>query len=401
MMLALEKGVSLIGPGPTLCRITVARTEGLASAIGLWEYGDGEVGGFALTGPGSTGNAAHGIHLSYLSAAAPHDNRGIRMRDLHISQFGSYGIGHQYGGAYETSLRNITIEDVGADGIDWKIRFGLGDAQDVSAGVHMTGIIVRRPGHRLKKGSVSGLGLRGRAILSDIEVTGIPENCAGIRMEPGTGEVDEFRQPAARSVLSNFYIEAAADNIPARGLVCFSSGPMSISNGFLRGAVIETQSQTKSPTYFDDGPQISGVTVEGAHSGASFTLGAPRTQLHACRSISEKHYFEEKRGNLTSGQTWLGLPAPATKSKHLWVLKNHVVLRAGRDYTVADDGIALASGAAASDLFMIVLGTVTAIRIRAPYCVVNGGGSDAYHLTAIDKASSDQTGLQTGFLAEY
>lgn len=395
----LPAGVSLIGPGRAVCLLDCsAAPTGMAAGVAPWDYSNGEVSGFRVKGRGVGSGAAHGLHLSFLSTSNPHVNRNIILRDLHLHDWASYGIGHQYGAPVNITVSDVLIEDTGADGVDWKVRFGPGNSQDVASGVVMDRVVVRRPGQRVTT-AISALGIRGRAIISNIEVTGIKAGCAGIELDPGTGQGQEFRQPAARSTLSNFYIEGDDPGQEVVGLHCFSAGPLSVSNGYLRGCQVLTAPKTVSPTGFDDGPTISNVTVEGTRGYDAFVLKAPRSQMMGCRSLSDKEYFEERRGNLAVGQTTLTVTGGITGAPT--VQKNGATMASG--YTVAADTVTLAVAAAENDVFTVVQPSRRPWRVEALYCAITGGGADAHHSevsglyssTAIQNAT-----LVTGFFNE-
>ena len=378
-------GVSIIGPGRDACTLDASQApSAMAAGIGTWDYSNGVISGFRLQGKGATVNAAHGLHISYLSTAAAHTNRNVALRDLWITDWASYGLGYQYGAPVNVTVEDVLIEDTGADGVDWKVRFGPGDPDDAASGVSMNRVTVRRPGQRVAT-SISGLGIRGRAQLSNIEVTGLKAGCDGVQMAPGTGIGDELRQPAARSTLTNFYIEGDDPAAEVIGLNCFSSGPMSISNGYLRGCQVQTQTQTTTPTFFAEGPTISNVTVDGVRAYDAFLFRAPRTQMIGCRSLSEKAYFEAKRGNLAEGQTVLTVPRTIT-TPTIVVVKNGATMAGG--YTFAGNDVTLAVPALATDVFVVVQPSRRPYRVEAEYCGITGGGSDAYHTETTGLAST-------------
>lgn len=376
----LNAGVSLIGPGEGICTIDASGTTGsFSSCIGLVEYTNGGIGGFTLIGPGATGNAAHGIHLSYLLSDTVHSNANIRLRRLHIKNWGSYGIGHQYGSPENYEVSDVIIENTGADGIDHKVRFGPGDQDDNAIGVILDNIIVRNFGQRITT-SVAGIDVRGRAILSNIEVTGVPALCRGIEMAPGIQQGAEHRQSSSRSSLTNFYVEAASAADQIIGVACFSSGPMVVSNGYVRGAQFAVLAETATPFGYLDGPSLSNVTVEGLIDGDSFLCRANNTTLSNCKSISEKAYFDEKRGNLVAGQTVFVVTNGIIAASPI-VLKNEVELIVSVDYTISGNTVTLTSPVIAGDDIVVVQPTNRPYRIEGTGCSIIGGGCDKYHTT--------------------
>ena len=375
----LAADVSLMGGGR---EISTFDCSGIADTfqygVAFLDYANGEVSGFKLQGPSATTGSAHATQLSLLSSDTTHVNRNVTVRNLWIKDWASYGFGHQYGAPENVTVSDLLIENTGADGVDHKVRFGPGDPFDNAFGVQFSNIIVRNPGRRIDT-SVSGMGIRGRAELVNIEVTGVPAGCDGIQMTAGIFQQEETRPAAQRSTLTNFYVEGEDPSAPIVALNCFSSGPMEISNGYIRNGYVLAQAETTSPYGFQDGPSIKGVTVEGCRAGDAFHVLADRTHLIGCRSLSEKAYFDAKRGNLVAGQTELTPPDGISVTPV--VVKNGAILTVTTDYTVSGNTVTLSVAALVTDKFIVVQPTARPARIEGLHCQMIGGGGDVYHST--------------------
>lgn len=373
--LQLRAGVSLIGDGPNSVIFefpTPALTGGIC--IGLVEYSYGKISGIKIQGSNPLSGTIHGIFFSLLLSDITWTNQDITIEDVEISNVSAYGIAQQYGNPQNVTLKNIKIENTGADGIDWKVRVGNGNPLDTTSGVIFDSIVVKNPGLRTDLTNLSGIGFRGRGIISNIEVTGIRVGVTGIELVAGTAGGDDIRQSTNRTVLSNFYCETTDVTGEVQGLKVFASGPVTISNGYLKRCIVQA---TGSGYGYIDGPSIANVIVDGARSQTSFRCETDRSSFFNCRSVADKQYFSSDRGNLIAGQTVFPIEYGITAT--LTALKNGSALVNGIDYNIVGSNVVLVVAAIITDEFIFIQSGLRPFRINALNCSIFGGGCDKYY----------------------
>lgn len=387
---------------------TVLRRSGgeIAAILGLLDYNDGHICDLEIYGVGTDGNVQHGICTYTSSAFRQFDN--IHLSGLYVHNVGSYGIGFQAGWQTNCSIKDCRVEDTGADGIDWKVR-GISHDQVMNStwGNQIRNVIVRNPAQRdAVMSDSSGIGIRGQMIASDIHVYGVRAGAgAGIDFDPGISNGEDFREPAHKSSLTNFYVDAADPAAGGMGVRAWVSGNIVISNGVCVGCRVTSPAATATPFVPLDGDSISNVTVVGARGTNAFETFAPRVHYNGCRAVSEKQYFSTKRTNLAVGQTAIAVKhgtGTAAGGIPLVVLRNGTTLTLTTDYTVSATGITLIAPAVDGDEIVVIFPANRGIRIEANYCSVIGGGADKWTGAGVSYSSNDATysGVAWGFLWE-
>ncbi len=369
----------------------------------LVDYSEGVIEGFEIQGPDPANNVMHGLLRTVTDPN--HIMERVKIRDFCIHDVGSYCIGQQFGGLRDVIVENNVIEDTGADGIDWQVRTGKpANIENNCWGVKILGNTIWRPANRLSS-DVSGIGLRGQAILEGNHVYELPAGCYGIELVPGIGTVADWRQSANRTICSDWYVEAADPTSDTVGLLAWASGGITIGPGYAKGCRVQSLAPSMTPYDFRNGRSFTGVIVDGVRGRDAFYSNHPRTQFIGCRSLSENQYFEAKRQNLVAGQTSLPIKfgtGNLASGMAVTVFKNGTRLTLATDYTVTSTTIELVASAIATDAFIVVLPSSRAFRREADYCVFDGGGCDEFHSNGVSDlaASNTTTGLIDGFLWE-
>ncbi len=240
----------------------ILRPSGSTTAVVcLVDYSEGVIEGFEIQGPDPANNVMHGLLRTVTDPN--HIIERVKIRDLHIHDVGSYCIGQQFGGLRDVIVENNVIEDTGADGIDWKVRTGKpANIENNCWGVKILGNTIRRPANRLSS-DVSGIGLRGQAILEGNHVYELPAGCYGIELVPGIGTVADWRQSANRTICSDWYVEAADPTSDTVGLLAWASGGITIGPGYAKGCRVQSLAPSMTPYDFRNGPSFTGVIVDG------------------------------------------------------------------------------------------------------------------------------------------
>lgn len=368
----------------------------------------GALRGFEIEGAGSTNNSHHAITADTIGTASSSEfvMDGAIIEDLYIHHVGSYGIGLSQI-QKNCKLRRLRVEFTGADGIDWKVRGSSFNAVwGETSGNSINDVIIRSPAQReAVRDNSSGLGIRGQAQVSNVQVLGILDNCIGINFQPGTGNGSDFRESAGRSTLDNFYCEAVNPLGNAIGVDVWTCGSVIVGTGKCVGCRVRGRPVTSTPYADFDAPTFSGVIVYGLRGGNAFETFLTGTHFNACRALSEKQYFGGKRGNTTAGQTVLPIEhttATGADGSALVVLKNGTQLTLTTDYTIQSGTITLTSGLLLTDEVIVVFPVLRAIRIEADYCVVTGGGCDRFVSNGVSHSTSEfiNNGSVMGFLWE-
>lgn len=401
--LTVRAGVSIIGRGPSGTEIVVVNPGTTTCGIGCVEYADAALKGFKLTGVGGSatgaGNVPHGIMLSLIQDST-HVNENITFEDLHIDGWPSYGIGHQYGHAKDCFYRNILIENTGADGIDHKIRFGPNDPNwDGCKNVRFEGITIRGHGQRLT-GS-SGIDLRGPCSLDQITVFEITTDNFGLTFSAGIAQGDdEVRTPSARTVLNNFFIEAADPDNTVTGIHLFSGGPAVIGDGYIHWCKtgVWVRAQTASPSLWRDSQNLSNIIVEGARGGNSFLIDNPRAHLSNCRSLADVQYFDDKRGYVMEGEDTFAIKGGYSGGSTS-VLLNGAAQTIVTHYSITGNNLVFVTPCEDGDEVILAVHTSAAIDMNAQYCSITGGGCDEFHTTGV--SLGDSSVVATTAMAGY
>lgn len=373
----LRAGVSLVGASPSDTTIRTA-AGGLNTIIACLDYERGHIARLAVRGAGSTGNAAHGIEFA---ATAPRVNRDITISDVEVSEVGSYGIGHQYGQPANFRYEGIYIHDVGADGIDHKVRFGPLSHLDIGTeGVSFERIVVERFGRRLT--DTSGIDIRGQANITNVTVRdyGSPDGVlAGITLSAGISSGASEHSSSSKTVLTNFFVDADPAH-SSLGVVIMSSGSVVVADGTVRrcmatGGGVYVKPLTATPFGFIPGPVVSNVVIEGSMHVHPMIVERDDTTVIGCKTNSEIEYFDARRGNLEGGQTVF--TARFAVGSRSVVVKNGTVLSTS-DYTYTGTTLTLATAVLSTDEIRVVHRSLTGGRVVGLRSTLIGNSSDGY-----------------------
>jgi len=212
-------------------------------------------GNRSAQGVPSSGNDPAGLLLNDSST------RGI-FQDLHIKNTYDYGIGVELGRATDNTFENILIEDVGADGIDFK------NTTDNSTGNKINNITVRRFGLLGETGETfAGVDIRGQVMASQIRVEEIGSGMVttgrhGIRIV-GTEAGGSGGLGGHQSILDGFFLEGSngSDTASTSVVGLRVSGRMcAVSNGRIRltgVGILRTQRECV----------VSNITIEQCRRG--------------------------------------------------------------------------------------------------------------------------------------
>lgn len=377
--LALPTGVSLEGAGRTTSKIQWSGG-GVAVAILPLDPANQSIGGFEMQGPGGSNNNCHGI-LTYPSADYSHVMERVSFHDLYIHDVGSYGLGNTLACAGVT-VRGVKTYNTGSDGVDWKQRLDdLGDYD--SYPTFFSDIDIEMFGQRTGAGTPTGAGFRGVVQVDRISVKGIPTGIAGIAFVAGIVSGDDIRPSASMSTITNWYAEGADPKGDAIGLEVAACSAVRVGVGTAKWASVIGSTITATPYGWEDGALFEGVTVIPAHGRTAFLATARGTHFRGARVISDKAYFDSRRGNLTVGQTVLPLPYPSTTNNAAprYVLKingtTRTTLTETTDYSWTTDSVTLVAAAASGDQFVVVFAPARGFRIEADNCSVDAV-QDAY-----------------------
>jgi len=374
----LPAGVGLIGVKGR-SKIESA-SGGMASNISLLDYSNAELGGFEFQGAGATNNVAHGI--STFVTTDDHEFADLDIHDLFIHDVGSYGLANQYGWGKRVRVRDIRIEDTGADGIDWKVRGSSVEVIDTEDTL-LENINVRRFGLRTGFENSNGLGLRGLLMARNIRVYEVEDGAVAINLQPGISDPDgtgEYRRGAHLSVVRGFYVEGVSPKVDATAFNIFDVTGVDVEGGTVKWAKLLSSPETATPPFVEDGGQFRGVTVIPAHGRYGFLLTQPNTSVISCRSISDKEYYDEKRKNLTPGQTVFNLPWDTATVNGVVpvVVKNGEILTSG--YTLGATSVTLDAAVVTGDEVIVVFPPVHGFRVEADGCQIAAGcRQDRYH----------------------
>jgi hypothetical protein len=336
-------------------------------AISMLDMEFGGVFGVGARGrltSGTTTTAA-GHCIQYNISETGRTNRNIVVDNLEIFEFGSYGLGGQYGD-YENNVHTrLWIHDTGADGIDYKVRAG---AEIKSRASRFDNIWIQR--HSLRTSNAAGIDLRGPATVSNLWVTNFSSanDPVGFRFAAGIfGEIDE-RESSSYASLSNFYIDSedpSVDDIV--GIDLFSAKGITVSNGTVRNcrrAGIRVGNAGSGNGELSRFSAFSNVMVE-----ACWTAGCVSNEEHVTfdgvRVVGQMDLVSASAGNLEAAQTALVTERPHNAAT-VEVYEDGSLLTEGVDYTVTNaTTITLSAGAAGTEVFWIVTPTTVGFDINS------------------------------------
>lgn len=122
----------------------------------------------------------------------------ISIERLHIHDCGGYGIGMQRDAFKNCRIRDVLIEDVGADGIDWKM-----DTNSTGSGNLVEGVTVQRFAlSATVLDPQAGIDVRMGVCVSDCVVLSYAADSVGVRVQLGVNDSDAAT-PVERSVVKN------------------------------------------------------------------------------------------------------------------------------------------------------------------------------------------------------
>jgi hypothetical protein len=291
-------------------------------------------------------------------------NQNILINNVIIHSVASYGIGAQWGSYVNNRYNNIYLHNIGADGIDHKVR---GPASPVCIGVSFSNIFIENYGKRDGISGQAGIDIRGQVTLVNITAkdfgasTGIN---VGIRLNASVIEEGTTikRLSSKQSTLTNFIIYSDP-TYPTAGVVLISSPYSNVSNGSIYDCTsygVSISSTTGG--YFDTAcVGIENVSVYGARSGSSFysAIDTSLISFIGCSSISEITEFSNLGGNLVAGQTVFTVDTVASTK----VLKNDILLTNITDYTLTSTEVTLVTPVIVTDNIKVIYPTYGGFRI--------------------------------------
>lgn len=373
--LTLPAGVSLIGAGRETTKIR--RTGGgLTAIIATLDGAHQTIGGFEIHGPGGSNNSQHGI-FNFSATSYAHVLENVHFADLYIHDVGSYGIGNNLV-CKDVTVKRVKTLRTGADGIDWKQR-GVSLATMNPSYTVFDDIDIDKFAQRSGAGTPTGIGFRGPVTVSNIQVRGIPPGLAGIDFVAGIVVGVEVRVSASRSSITNWYAEGADPKAAdAIGLRVYACEGVRVGVGTAKYARCEGVGPTATPYGFDDGGLFEGATVIPAHGRTAFLATTKSTHFRGARVISDKVYWDARRGNLVAGQTVLPLPWASTTANGTarYLVKingsTRTILTETTHYSWTTNSVTLVTPAAADDQYFAVFPPQYGFRIEADNCSVLG-----------------------------
>jgi len=373
--LALPAGVSTEG-----CSFKTTNAA-LVALVGTLDWAEASIKNCSLEGTGSTGNTTHGIFTFTTSLDHIHNN--CEIDTVRILSFGAYGLGYQYGLPRDFIIKNLYVEDVGSDGVDWKVR-GSSLAANLSKSVIFDNITVKGFGKNAGVGSPTAIGVRGTASLNNIYIYDLDTDQVGLQFTAGIVDSsrNEFRMPANKCTLSNFYAEALSPKTTgAIGLDLFATDSLEVGKGVLKWCYVRAQSKTATPYGNGSGTgTIANVTVISAHNSSNnFLIDVEGTSVLGCRSVSDRYFFDKKRENLAPSQTVFVISDSTATTNTLAVEKNGVLLTLTTDYTVQANSITLVAGVLEDDELVVAFPPALGIRVQKGETLVSDFYQDKFH----------------------
>jgi hypothetical protein len=225
------------------------------------------------------------------AAEAPRkDTHGVRVAEcddvylshLNIRATAHYGIGLQAGALRHIRIQHVQIDDTGGDGIDFK------NSSAANEDISLEDIQVFRPGQLAPR--QTGIDIRGRAVLHDIRVTGVPEGATGIR----------FREDGAAtgpgghdSTLERFQVQGA----PGSTGVAIAADHVTIRGGKIEGT-------DTGVSVLGAAARVDNVSVSGARLAFRIEVAGADALLTACHGDSSRAglWLEGPRAHVEHGQ---------------------------------------------------------------------------------------------------
>jgi hypothetical protein len=298
---------------------------------------------------------------------------------MYLHDVGSYGLGNNL------ECRNVRVDSIktrrtGADGLDWKQRSSSLDAF-IPQPTFFSNIDIAEYGQRAGAGTPTGAGFRGIVAVDRIVVRGIPDGMPGIVFTAGTGTAGDKRVSSSMSTITNWYCEGANPKADAVAISIFACAAVRVGVGTAKYARCEGIPRTFTPYGFDDGGVFEGATVIPAHGRTAFMATAKSTHFRGARIISDKVYWDAKRGNLVAGQTVLPLPfsSATNNSAPRFLVKvtssglgTRTILTETTDYAWGANSVTLVTPANIDDQYFAVFPPSKGFEIIAHNCSVMG-----------------------------
>lgn len=236
LCLVVRENVSLIGDGIKNTHLHCA--DSTKTILGLLEVNNITIRDMEISSSWSKSNntgAGHGLFSLYKGNILTRpDLIGNTFKNLFIHNVGSYGIGLQNGSPINTTISNITIDTIGADGLDLKAR----GTNYYPSGNNIYDVVISSHGGRVD-GS-AGIDIRGIWNIYGVSVhTAFNDefNKVGVRFRTFQPPTPHYPQ-GDFSTLQGFYIDGSGqtestDSINFQGIVIGSTN-VSVSNGSCR-----------------------------------------------------------------------------------------------------------------------------------------------------------------------
>nr|WP_175800917.1 phage tail fiber protein [Burkholderia anthina] len=284
----LRNSVSMVGAGRNIVSLVCADPK-LTMVYQVTPY-KAEVSGITIQGgwlqADPNAGAGHGVFTLATFNGALYRTSHCIWRDLYIKNVGSYGIGLQNGFPIGCRIKDVTIDTIGADGLDLKSR----DANNPGAtpyGNTTENILVINHGGRIT-GSC-GVDTRGIWNHKSIQVVdfgggNMSLEYLGVRFRTKANDAGDYLGIANYSTLDGFLIRPAAGSTAL--IECIESGSdgCKITNGTTIGgmlgvAILGNAVGAATKTH------VSGVTCIGASQyGFRVLSGVVNTVFTACFS---------------------------------------------------------------------------------------------------------------------
>lgn len=182
---------------------------------------------------------------------------GLHLENLFIHECFDYGLGLQVGRMTNSRIRMVTVQDVGADGLDFK------NTLSESTNNIVEGVFVRRFGLGSTGESFAGIDIRGEVDASHLYVEEFSDDKTGIRIMPGESG-DSGGAGGHRTTVSQFRINGTvAGRTSSKGLHC-RARECQISNGVIAGSYFGAVVSQRESHY-------SNITITGCQDGLFLT----------------------------------------------------------------------------------------------------------------------------------
>lgn len=209
----------------------------------------------------------------------------ITIRDMHIHDCMYYGVGFENGGYVDCTVDNLTIEDVGADGIDMK------DNDFLSSGNTCRNVRVRRFGLVGVLVQQAGINPRTGWNIQAVQVTEYTGDRHGIRIDAAN-----VANSGIPTKLNGFFCEPSTVDTTEGVRMNISTGSddadVIVQNGVVRGGLYGIRNRTRYG-------KISDIVARGCDTGFYLYADTQGTNLTA-RKCGTGCYLEDGNNRLTN-----------------------------------------------------------------------------------------------------